>query len=63
MPMTKGEQLKVLRGATIKTIHLRNLIIEHLRPEGWDTKDNEARAAKLLDELADMMQVLRRELL
>jgi hypothetical protein len=61
--MNKQQKLTVLRGLNIKAKRLQTLTRDHYNANGWDTEQSGRDVAKLLDEMSDMITVLRTELL
>jgi hypothetical protein len=63
MAMTKEKKLILLRGLNAKAKRLQTMTRDHYNADGWDHYKTEEDAARLLDEMADMITVLRTELL
>ena len=61
--MNKEQKLILLRGAYVKIASLRILTRDHFNSGNWDTEENSNKAARLIDEIADMMTVIRNELI
>ena len=61
--MNKEGKLILARGLNAKIFRLRTLARDHFNVEGWDTEQHGKDAARLLDEIIDMANVLRTELL
>ena len=61
--MNKRQKYIILSGRNIKAKKLRTLTIDHYHAGGWDTEQSGKDAARLLDEITDMTDVLRTELL
>jgi hypothetical protein len=59
--MNKSQQLIILRGARTKVGRLQILVRTHFNADGWDTEEYGKEAARLIDEIRDMMQALRNE--
>ena len=61
--LTKVEHLILLRGIKAKVIVLQKLISFHFNSGRWDTEVQATKAAAKLDEIIDIAQKLRQELL
>lgn len=60
--MTKNQKLIILRGLNAKASRLRELTREHYNAEGWDIEGHRVAAFLLINEMTDIIDVLRNEL-
>jgi hypothetical protein len=60
--MYRREALVYIRGAKAKLTRFQTLITEYYKDETFDTKEHEAQAFALLDEISDIINAARNEL-
>jgi len=61
--VNKEQKLKLLRGAYVKVSLLRTLTRDPFNAGNWDTEENGKKAARLIDEIIDIMTLIRNELI